>query len=113
MQFPELLLPLLTANCAISINAFFKKTTTSECQLLPFSTNRLSTLSSSAFSCASGEYLEMKNQVCSECAEGTYSLGSGIKFDEWDDLPAGFSNVATYMDSTLGSAESKADSCAK
>ncbi|NXU64536.1 K132L protein, partial [Horornis vulcanius] len=36
------------------------------------------------FSCASGEYLEMKNQVCSKCAEGTYSLGSGIKFDEWD-----------------------------
>ncbi|KAL7982760.1 hypothetical protein Chor_010358 [Crotalus horridus] len=65
------------------------------------------------FSCASGEYLEMKNQVCSKCAEGTYSLGSGIKFDEWDDLPAGFSNVATYMDSILGSAESKADSCAK
>uniref|UniRef100_A0A663LYE3 MRH domain-containing protein n=1 Tax=Athene cunicularia TaxID=194338 RepID=A0A663LYE3_ATHCN len=44
------------------------------------------------FSCASGEYLEMKNQVCSKCAEGTYSLGSGIKFDEWDELPAGFSN---------------------
>ncbi|KAM6435769.1 endosome/lysosome-associated apoptosis and autophagy regulator family member 2 isoform 1-T1 [Liasis olivaceus] len=65
------------------------------------------------FSCASGEYLEMKNQVCSKCAEGTYSLGSGIKFDEWDDLPAGFSNVATYMDTAVGSAESKADSCAK
>uniref|UniRef100_A0A8C7E1H4 Endosome-lysosome associated apoptosis and autophagy regulator family member 2 n=1 Tax=Naja naja TaxID=35670 RepID=A0A8C7E1H4_NAJNA len=65
------------------------------------------------FSCASGEYLEMKKQVCSKCAEGTYSLGSGIKFDEWDELPAGFSNVATYMDSALGSAESKADSCAK
>ncbi|NWY29546.1 K132L protein, partial [Pheucticus melanocephalus] len=63
------------------------------------------------FSCASGEYLEMKNQVCSKCAEGTYSLGSGIKFDEWDELPAGFSNVATFMDTTLGSSESKADSC--
>ncbi|KAM7178402.1 endosome/lysosome-associated apoptosis and autophagy regulator family member 2 isoform 2-T2 [Macrochelys suwanniensis] len=63
------------------------------------------------FSCASGEYLEMKNQVCSECAEGTYSLGSGIKFDEWDDLPAGFSNVATFMDTAVESAENKADSC--
>ncbi|NXS90133.1 K132L protein, partial [Erpornis zantholeuca] len=63
------------------------------------------------FSCASGEYLEMKNQVCSKCAEGTYSLGSGIKFDEWDELPAGFSNVATFMDTAVGSSESKADSC--
>ncbi|KAF2975990.1 hypothetical protein EK904_012718, partial [Melospiza melodia maxima] len=63
------------------------------------------------FSCASGEYLEMKNQVCSKCAEGTYSLGSGIKFDEWDELPAGFSNVATFMDTALGSSEGKADSC--
>ncbi|NWW38290.1 K132L protein, partial [Panurus biarmicus] len=63
------------------------------------------------FSCASGEYLEMKNQVCSKCAEGTYSLGSGIKFDEWDELPAGFSNVATFMDSAVGSSESRADSC--
>ncbi|NWX83937.1 K132L protein, partial [Nothoprocta pentlandii] len=63
------------------------------------------------FSCASGEYLEMKNQVCSKCAEGTYSLGSGIKFDEWDELPAGFSNVATFMDTAIGSSESKSDSC--
>lgn len=55
----------------------------------------------------------MKNQVCSKCAEGTYSLGSGIKFDEWDELPAGFSNVATFMDTAVGSSESKADSCNK
>ncbi|XP_031794491.1 UPF0577 protein KIAA1324-like homolog isoform X2 [Sarcophilus harrisii] len=63
------------------------------------------------FSCASGEYLEMKNQVCSKCEEGTYSLGSGIKFDEWDELPAGFSNVATFMDTAVGPAENKPDSC--
>ncbi|XP_061438291.1 endosome/lysosome-associated apoptosis and autophagy regulator family member 2 isoform X2 [Rhineura floridana] len=65
------------------------------------------------FSCSSGEYLEMKNQICSKCAEGTYSLGSGIKFDEWDDLPAGFTNVATYMDTAVDSAERKADNCGK
>ncbi|XP_056655440.1 endosome/lysosome-associated apoptosis and autophagy regulator family member 2 isoform X2 [Monodelphis domestica] len=63
------------------------------------------------FSCASGEYLEMKNQVCSKCEEGTYSLGSGIKFDEWDELPAGFSNVATFMDTETGPTENKPDSC--
>uniref|UniRef100_G1Q8C8 MRH domain-containing protein n=1 Tax=Myotis lucifugus TaxID=59463 RepID=G1Q8C8_MYOLU len=63
------------------------------------------------FSCASGEYLEMKNQVCSKCGEGTYSLGSGIKFDEWDELPAGFSNVATFMDTVLGPSDTRPDGC--
>ncbi|XP_007954820.2 endosome/lysosome-associated apoptosis and autophagy regulator family member 2 [Orycteropus afer afer] len=65
------------------------------------------------FSCASGEYLEMKNQVCSKCGEGTYSLGSGIKFDEWDELPAGFSNVATFMDTVVGPSDSRPDGCTK
>ncbi|XP_005358380.1 UPF0577 protein KIAA1324-like homolog isoform X1 [Microtus ochrogaster] len=63
------------------------------------------------FSCASGEYLEMKNQVCSKCVEGTYSLGSGIKFDEWDELPAGFSNVATFMDTVVGPSDSRPGGC--
>uniref|UniRef100_A0A2K6KCE4 Endosome-lysosome associated apoptosis and autophagy regulator family member 2 n=1 Tax=Rhinopithecus bieti TaxID=61621 RepID=A0A2K6KCE4_RHIBE len=63
------------------------------------------------FSCASGEYLEMKNQVCSKCGEGTYSLGSGIKFDEWDELPAGFSNIATFMDTVVGPSDSRPDGC--
>lgn len=78
-----------------------------------FFINVLEMIVSLAFSCASGEYLEMKNQVCSKCAEGTYSLGSGIKFDEWDELPAGFSNVATFMDTAVGSVENKANSCNK
>ncbi|KAI4570348.1 hypothetical protein MJG53_006327 [Ovis ammon polii x Ovis aries] len=64
-----------------------------------------------SFSCASGEYLEMKNQVCSKCGEGTYSLGSGIKFDEWDELPAGFSNVATFMDTVVGPSDSRPEGC--
>ncbi|XP_013365610.1 PREDICTED: UPF0577 protein KIAA1324-like homolog, partial [Chinchilla lanigera] len=63
------------------------------------------------FSCSSGEYLEMRNQVCSKCAEGSYSLGSGIKFDEWDELPAGFSNVATFMDTVVGPSDSRPGSC--
>ncbi|XP_023609578.1 UPF0577 protein KIAA1324-like [Myotis lucifugus] len=53
----------------------------------------------------------MKNQVCSKCGEGTYSLGSGIKFDEWDELPAGFSNVATFMDTVLGPSDTRPDGC--
>lgn len=55
----------------------------------------------------------MKNQVCSKCVEGTYSLGSGIKFDEWDELPAGFSNVATFMDTVVGPSDSRPGGCNK
>ncbi|XP_028814403.1 UPF0577 protein KIAA1324-like isoform X2 [Denticeps clupeoides] len=50
------------------------------------------------FSCEAGEFLEMSAQECTECAAGTYSLGSGIRFDEWDDIPAGFSSLTTYLD---------------
>lgn len=44
----------------------------------------------SAFSCREGEFLDMQSQQCQKCAAGTYSLGTGIAFDEWDTLPSGF-----------------------
>lgn len=34
----------------------------------------------------------MQSQRCKKCAAGTYSLGTGIAFDEWDSLPSGFTN---------------------
>ncbi|XP_078092112.1 endosome/lysosome-associated apoptosis and autophagy regulator family member 2 [Mustelus asterias] len=49
-----------------------------------------------SFSCGSGEFLELSNQTCNKCAAGFYSLGSGIRFDEFDTLPPGFSTVATF-----------------
>lgn len=58
-----------------------------------------------AFSCNAGEFLEMSSQQCTQCAAGTYSLGSGVRFDEWDDIPAGFTNLATYLDSGPGGDE--------
>lgn len=51
-----------------------------------------------AFSCKEGEYLDMKTQECQKCAAGTYSLGTGVAFDEWDDLPAGFISHGISMD---------------
>ncbi|XP_048874326.1 endosome/lysosome-associated apoptosis and autophagy regulator family member 2-like [Brienomyrus brachyistius] len=57
------------------------------------------------FSCNAGEFLEMSSQHCTQCAAGTYSLGSGVRFDEWDDIPAGFTNLATYLDSGPGGDE--------
>ncbi|KAM8831040.1 endosome/lysosome-associated apoptosis and autophagy regulator 1 isoform 1-T2 [Synchiropus picturatus] len=42
------------------------------------------------FSCSEGEFLNMQTQKCQKCAAGTFSLGTGVAFDEWDSLPAGF-----------------------
>ncbi|XP_004388094.1 endosome/lysosome-associated apoptosis and autophagy regulator 1 isoform X3 [Trichechus manatus latirostris] len=59
-----------------------------------------------SFSCNAGEYLDMKDQSCKPCAEGRYSLGTGIRFDEWDELPHGFANLATNMEMEDGVTES-------
>lgn len=50
------------------------------------------------FSCKAGEFLEMSAQECTPCAAGSFSLGSGVRFDEWDSLPTGFSSLATSVD---------------
>uniref|UniRef100_A0A8C2WKL1 Endosome-lysosome associated apoptosis and autophagy regulator family member 2a n=1 Tax=Cyclopterus lumpus TaxID=8103 RepID=A0A8C2WKL1_CYCLU len=50
------------------------------------------------FSCEAGEFLEMSAQECTPCAAGSYSLGSGIRFDQWDSMPVGFSSLATSLD---------------
>ncbi|NWI97647.1 K1324 protein, partial [Pitta sordida] len=50
------------------------------------------------FSCQAGEFLEMQAQRCRPCAAGTFSLGTGVRFDEWDELPHGFANVATSLE---------------
>uniref|UniRef100_UPI00398F42DF endosome/lysosome-associated apoptosis and autophagy regulator 1 isoform X2 n=1 Tax=Pristiophorus japonicus TaxID=55135 RepID=UPI00398F42DF len=42
----------------------------------------------------------MRNQSCKECAVGTYSLGTGIEFNEWDRLPTGFVNTGTSLDTS-------------
>ncbi|XP_055030488.2 endosome/lysosome-associated apoptosis and autophagy regulator family member 2 [Misgurnus anguillicaudatus] len=52
------------------------------------------------FSCEAGEFLEMSAQECTPCAAGTYSLGSGLRFDEWDEIPPGFSSLATNPDNS-------------
>ncbi|XP_039566820.1 endosome/lysosome-associated apoptosis and autophagy regulator 1 isoform X3 [Passer montanus] len=51
-----------------------------------------------SFSCKAGEFLEMQTQTCRPCAAGTYSLGTGVRFDEWDEVPHGFANVATNLE---------------
>lgn len=41
-------------------------------------------------SCKPGEFFDMKAQICSQCPAGSYSLGNGIRFDRWDEIPEGF-----------------------
>uniref|UniRef100_A0A7N6A7U5 Uncharacterized protein n=1 Tax=Anabas testudineus TaxID=64144 RepID=A0A7N6A7U5_ANATE len=55
------------------------------------------------FSCSEGEFLDMRSQKCQKCAAGTYSLGTGVAFDEWDSLPTAhhsFSAVNIFCSST-------------
>ncbi|PNJ46517.1 KIAA1324 isoform 6 [Pongo abelii] len=59
-----------------------------------------------SFSCNAGEFLDMKNQSCKPCAEGRYSLGTGIRFDEWDELPHGFASLSANMELDESAAES-------
>lgn len=81
------------------------------CPFLPFVLIFLSLLSYiTAFSCKAGEFLDMKDQSCKSCAEGRYSLGTGVRFDEWDELPHGFANVATTLEVDNSFSES-AENC--
>uniref|UniRef100_A0A8D3CX34 Endosome-lysosome associated apoptosis and autophagy regulator family member 2a n=1 Tax=Scophthalmus maximus TaxID=52904 RepID=A0A8D3CX34_SCOMX len=52
------------------------------------------------FSCEAGEFLEMSAQECTKCAAGSYSLGSGIRFDQWDSMPTGFSSLKKTVNSS-------------
>uniref|UniRef100_A0A3P9KG89 MRH domain-containing protein n=1 Tax=Oryzias latipes TaxID=8090 RepID=A0A3P9KG89_ORYLA len=51
-----------------------------------------------SFSCQAGMFLEMSTQQCTPCAAGSYSLGSGLRFDQWDAIPVGFTNLASFLD---------------
>eukprot|EP00066_Takifugu_rubripes_P007346 XP_003972802.2 PREDICTED: UPF0577 protein KIAA1324-like [Takifugu rubripes] len=51
-----------------------------------------------SFSCPAGMFLEMNSQRCTPCEAGSYSLGSSLRFDQWDVIPAGFINLASFLD---------------
>lgn len=40
--------------------------------------------------CPAGQYLDLFTEMCLNCEAGTYSLGGGVRFDEWYTLPPGF-----------------------
>lgn len=58
--------------------------------VIPFQCANALSFPLAAFSCSEGEFLDMQSQQCQKCAAGSYSLGTGVAFDEWDSLPSGF-----------------------
>uniref|UniRef100_A0A8C9XZ41 Endosome-lysosome associated apoptosis and autophagy regulator family member 2b n=1 Tax=Sander lucioperca TaxID=283035 RepID=A0A8C9XZ41_SANLU len=50
-----------------------------------------------SFSCPAGKFLEMTTQQCTPCVAGSYSLGSGLRFDQWDAIPAGFTSLLSMQ----------------
>ena len=45
-----------------------------------------------AFTCPEGNFLDIDgDQQCKPCPAGTYSMGGGIRFEDWEKLPKGFS----------------------
>ncbi|XP_035825827.1 endosome/lysosome-associated apoptosis and autophagy regulator family member 2 [Aplysia californica] len=53
------------------------------------------------FACNTGEYLDIQgDQQCHSCPPGTYSLGGGIRFDDWQTLPPGFAVKTEHVSHT-------------
>uniref|UniRef100_H2ZGD3 MRH domain-containing protein n=1 Tax=Ciona savignyi TaxID=51511 RepID=H2ZGD3_CIOSA len=63
------------------------------------------------FACDAGSYLDLGSQECRQCPPGTYSLGSGVRFDEWDGLPKGFETYAEAVTFTQYGYHSKINNC--
>ena len=63
------------------------------------------------YSCDAGHYLDLANQTCQKCPIGTYSLGSGIRFDSWNELPEGFATHSETLTFAQYGYTTKADNC--
>uniref|UniRef100_A0A914CE22 Tyrosine-protein kinase ephrin type A/B receptor-like domain-containing protein n=1 Tax=Acrobeloides nanus TaxID=290746 RepID=A0A914CE22_9BILA len=57
-----------------------------------------------SFSCNAGQYVDLETQVCRQCPPGTYSLGNGVRYEDFTTLPSVFSieNFEDDVDQVLG-----------
>ena len=46
----------------------------------------------SVYTCDPGHYVDVASKTleCKKCPKGTYSVGGGVRFTNWDKLPTGF-----------------------
>lgn len=60
------------------------------------------------FTCEPGEFLDINSdQECHSCPAGTFSLGGGVLFKAWKELPTGFStSLYSFASSRNGHTES-------
>ena len=73
------------------------------------------------FTCKAGEYLDTQgDQECHQCQPGTYSMGGGVRFDDWEAIPDGFTTKAeafglgSFKSSLMGHLHwSPPDNCTK
>lgn len=68
-----------------------------------------------SFSCEPGHYLDLDSQHCRPCNPGFFSLGGGIRYEEFVTLPSGFSvdNIDSNADSQFSNAQSQIVECPK
>ena len=53
------------------------------------------------FTCSPGQFLDISSdQECHDCPSGTFSLGGGVLFKDWKQLPTGFT-TSLYSSATL------------
>lgn len=63
------------------------------------------------FTCDPGHYLDLSTQTCQPCPIGTYSLGSGLRFDIWDSLPEDFTTYAETVGFSQYGYQTKVSNC--
>ena len=56
-----------------------------------------------AISCDAGYYFDLGDLTCRMCRPGTFSLGGGLLFDTWDELPEGFYTQVESFHSSFSS----------
>ncbi|CAP32475.1 Protein CBG13728 [Caenorhabditis briggsae] len=68
-----------------------------------------------SFSCEPGHYLDLDSQHCRPCNPGYFSLGGGIRYEEFVTLPSGFSvdNMDSTQDTQYSSQQSRMVECPK
>ncbi|KAF1756226.1 hypothetical protein GCK72_012679 [Caenorhabditis remanei] len=66
-------------------------------------------------SCEPGHYLDLDSQHCRPCNPGFFSLGGGIRYEEFVTLPSGFSvdNMDSNPDTQFSSQQSQVVECPK